>query len=205
MESLDKFRKLREEEGIEFPEVRIEEVWEDLVGSARKAGWLSGSGDLELAIVDHECRVNPCWPLPGLDELLTDLGDQGFTLGIVSNAQFYTPLLFPALLGNALQEFAFMESCCIWSYKEREGKPSTGLYQKLKGRLHLEGISPSEVLYVGNDLRNDIWPAGQLGFRTALFAGDARSLRWRKDDPACMDVRPDSVITDLAQIAKIVY
>lgn len=201
-ETLQSFSEARQAEGIEFPEVRIEEVWAGFTDAARKKGWLAGGGDLDLAIIDHECRVNPCWPMPGLLEVLHELSSGGFKLGIVSNAQFYTPLLFPALLGHELLDFAFDEDLCVWSYVEREGKPSTQLYRKLAGRLDLQGLRPEETLYIGNDLRNDIWPAGQLGFRTALFAGDRRSLRWREDDPACQGVQPDFIFTDLRQIRE---
>jgi putative hydrolase of the HAD superfamily len=64
------------------------------------------------------------------------------------------------------------------------------------------GISRTSVLYVGNDMRNDILPATKTGFQTALFAGDRRSLRLREDDPQCKNVVPNLVITDLIQILE---
>jgi putative hydrolase of the HAD superfamily len=200
---LQRLRKERQNMGIAHPEVHIEEVWKSFIKDARTAGWLAGQGDVRLAIVDHECRVNPCWPMPNLDETLERLTHKGLRLGIVSNAQFYTPLLFPALIGKPHSAYAFESKFCVWSWREREGKPSTALYQKLKDKLEADGIMPEETLYIGNDLRNDIWPAQQLGFQTVLFAGDKRSLRWRKDDPDCKDVRPDFVITELSQIFEI--
>jgi putative hydrolase of the HAD superfamily len=212
METLEDFRKQRADQGIEFPEVRIQEVWTAFIESARSQDWLCGNSGVDMAcpepvewaIVDHECRVNPCWPMPSLDPTLRWIRDNDLELGIVSNAQFYTPLLFPALMGKDLEGYGFNPAYSVWSYMEREGKPSRNLYRKLKEKLAKDNIVPGEVLYVGNDLRNDIWPAQRLGFRTALFAGDDRSLRWRQDDPACQDVRPDFVITDLEQIREIV-
>jgi putative hydrolase of the HAD superfamily len=56
------------------------------------------------------------------------------------------------------------------------------------------------VLYVGNDLLNDVLPASKIGFRTALFAGDRRSLRWRENDSRTSGVTPDVVITRLADL-----
>jgi len=47
---------------------------------------------------------------------------------------------------------------------------------------------------------NDIYPAQKVGFQTALFAGDKRSLRLRNDDPRCKNLKPDLVITDLIQL-----
>ncbi len=204
MDTLERFREQRAKQGIEFPEVRIQEVWQGFIQSARMDGWLTGEGDVELAIIDYECRVNPCWPMPNLDTILHWIADRELKLGIVSNAQFYTPLLFPALMDKSIDEYGFEPDYSVWSYIEREGKPSQNLYRKLKDNLARDGIVPGEVLYVGNDLRNDIWPAQRCGFRTALFAGDARSLRWREEDPAYSHVRPDFVITDLAQIRDIV-
>ncbi|MEX0324870.1 MAG: HAD family hydrolase [Puniceicoccaceae bacterium] len=204
MEELEFARNERLEQGIPYPEVRIGEVWQALVERAARDNWLSGDGSIELAIVDHECRVNPCWPMPGLQKTLEELGRRGLAMGIVSNAQFYTPLLFKALLGQPLEDFGFEDARCVWSYIEREGKPSKDLYRKLKDKLAIEGIAPEETLYIGNDIRNDIWPARELGFRTVLFAGDERSLRWRKEDPDCSGVQPEFVITELGQLLEIV-
>lgn len=203
IDAIERFRETRRLDGIEWPEVRIGEVWSDLIATATARNWLRGTGDVELAIVDHECRVNPAWPMPGLGDILSHLKKAGVPMGIVSNAQFYTPLLFPALLGEALDEIGFDPDLQVWSYREREGKPSKALYQKLRDKLAPRAISTGETLYLGNDLRNDIWPARELGFRTALFAGDGRSLRWRRDDPACRDVRPDIVLTDLRQLVEV--
>ena len=50
-------------------------------------------------------------------------------------------------------------------------------------------------------MRNDIAPAAALGFRTALFAGDRRSLRLREED--ALGVTPDAIITSLDQIASV--
>ncbi|MGC9452067.1 MAG: HAD family hydrolase [Oceanipulchritudo sp.] len=203
LDCIRKFRELRKVDGIAFPEVRIEEVWAAFIGEATAMGWLEGDGDIRLAIVDHECRVNPAWPMPGLGEILGWIRSRGLLLGIVSNAQFYTPLLFPALLGCRLEELGFREDCSVWSYVEREGKPSIRLYQLLAERLAERDILPRQVLYIGNDMRNDIRPARETGFATALFAGDARSLRWRREDPRCRDLQPDLVLTNLRQIEQV--
>ena len=83
---------------------------------------------------------------------------------------------------------------------ELEGKPSTALYKEIAQTIATQDLSPAEVLFVGNDMRNDIWPASQVGMKTALFAGDQRSLRLREDDPRVSDTVPDIVITELSQL-----
>jgi len=202
--TLERFREKRRSEGISWPEVRIEEVWETFIGELESDHRLSGSGCLKRAVVAFECRVNPCWPMPGLRELLAEIRRKELPMGIVSNAQFYTPLLFEALSGSDLAGHGFAPDLCVWSYRERIGKPDTKLYRVLVRQLESLSIAPSSVLYVGNDIRNDIWPAGKSGFRTALFAGDKRSLRMRKDDPDCRTVRPDVTLTHLTQILEVI-
>ena len=61
-------------------------------------------------------------------------------------------------------------------------------------------IPKDSVLYVGNDMLNDIFPAQKEGFKTGLFAGDVRSLRLRSDEPVCENLSADIVITDLVQL-----
>jgi len=111
--------------------------------------------------------------------------------------------MIEGFLGTNLAGLGFDAECCAWSYRLLEAKPSTRIYEEaLSGLERLHGITPSEVLYVGNDVRNDIWPASLTGCRTALFAGDARSLRLREEDPRCANLVPDRVVTDLRQISE---
>lgn len=188
------FHAQRRAAGVEFPEVDIIEMWGEV---------LSTREDLARLAVEYECRVNPVWPMPGLSQVLSDLRRRELILGIVSNAQFYTPLMIEGFLGTNLASLGFDAECCAWSYRLLEAKPSTRIYEEaLTGLERLHGIAPSEVLYVGNDVRNDIWPASLTGCRTALFAGDARSLRLREDDPRCANLVPDRVVTDLRQISE---
>lgn len=184
----------RKARGIPFPEVDIREIWRQVVDT---------QSDPSRLAVEYECRVNPVWPMPGLAQMLRDLRRRPLVLGIVSNAQFYTPLMLESFLGAPLTDLGFDAACCAWSYRLLEAKPSTRIYEEaLAGLERIHGITPGEVLSVGNDMRNDIWPASLTGCHTALFAGDARSLRLRKDDPRCADVVPDRIITDLRQIGN---
>lgn len=189
----------RRNEGIACPEVDIREIWATVLDGGEPP---ESPRIAELA-VRYEAAVNPVWPMPGLAALLDELRGNGLRLGIVSNAQFFTPLLFPALLAKPRADLGFAPELEVWSYGEREAKPSVALYEKLAAQLKRAEIPPGAVLYVGNDLRNDIWPAQAVGFKTALFAGDKRSLRWRRDDERLRKVEPDAVVTDLDQVAGL--
>lgn len=192
------------QENLEFPEVEIREVWQTfiktLIGEATLEGELTLARVAETA-VRYELAVNPVYPMPGCESLITELKSRGLPVGIVSNAQFFTPLLFEAFFGKTLEDLGVDPGVSIWSYLLREAKPSKNLYREAADEWweHYR-IKPQHLLYIGNDIRNDIWPAAAAKFRTALFAGDKRSLRLREDDPDCASVKPDLVITDLSQV-----
>ena len=50
----------------------------------------------------------------------------------------------------------------------------------------------------------DIYPAKIAGMKTALFAGDKRSLKLREDHPEIHDVEPDYIINNLYQINRMI-
>lgn len=190
--------------GVEFPEVEIRNIWERVLLKLADAGQITppvlSSNGLEELCIRHEVMSNPVWLMPNCRECLQELQSRGLSLGIISNAQFYTPLLFEALLEKSLQELGFEETLQIFSFEWQQAKPGLFLYEKAKERLADLDLSPDEVLYIGNDMLKDIYPAQKLGFKTALFAGDARSLRLRETDPRTAELAPDLIITDLAQI-----
>ncbi|MEZ6073475.1 MAG: HAD family hydrolase [Pirellulales bacterium] len=170
------------ESSYDFPEVEIHDVWRDALNNLHEIQAIETVPDAETVdrlAVEYEMRVNPVWPMPGVAETLHALHDANLLLGIVSNAQVFTAELFPALVGATLDDLGFRPALCCWSYEHRRAKPGTHLYERATHALAEFGVAGDEVLYVGNDMRNDIAPAQRVGFRTALFAGDARSLRWR--------------------------
>jgi putative hydrolase of the HAD superfamily len=187
--------QVEKSKGTEYPEVRILDIWEHWRREA------AVEVNVPQLAIDVECRLNPVWPMPGLAGCLDGVTGSGRIPGIVSNAQVFTPCLFPALAGRPIAEFGFQPSCCIWSWSLKEAKPSRRLYDLLLERLP-DGLEASQCLYVGNDMRNDIAPAAAVGMKTALFAGDRRSLRLREGDPLTEGVSPDLVVTHLHQILE---
>jgi putative hydrolase of the HAD superfamily len=190
--------------GYEFPEVEIRLVFRRLVERLRGKGMapLPEAVDEERLSLEYELTVNPAWPMPGAGSTLQALKERGYRLGLLSNAQFYTPFLFPALLGYRLEELGFESRLCAWSYRSRQAKPSLALFEEVTEALEGEGIRPADTLAVGNDRLNDVWPASRLGLRTALFAGDRRSYRPRPTDPRLAGLSPDLVLTSLAQLLE---
>jgi putative hydrolase of the HAD superfamily len=162
------------------------------------------SVDFARLAVEYEARANPSWPMPGLRECLDALHGKGLLLGLVSNAQFYTPALFEGLLGAPPEAFGFDRDLQYYSYQYGWGKPSPRLFELAAEALAARAVAAGEVVYVGNDMLNDIAPARQVGFRTALFAGDARSLRLRQGDPRVEGVAADVILTELGQIVECI-
>lgn len=179
--------------GIDFPEVEIDRIWTNVLEN----------NDLDFIrrfAVEFEMLVNPVYPMPHARELLFACKDSKLLTGIISNAQFYTPYLFKWLLGSDMSQLGFHHELTVFSYEFGQAKPSTFLFQLAAERLNNMNIRKNSVLYIGNDMLKDIYPAKKTGFKTALFAGDSRSLRMRKDDPKCKNLSPDIILTDLTQL-----
>lgn len=113
---------------------------------------------------------------------------------------FFTPLLMEYFLESSLEENGFPPQNCFYSYQQRVAKPGEDLYRRAVETLDGVGIEACDTLYVGNDMLNDILPASKVGMKTALFAGDQRSLRLRKDDPRMSALQPDVTLTRLLDI-----
>jgi putative hydrolase of the HAD superfamily len=192
----------KKERGIQYPEVEIRSIWQRVLGKILPQHACSDVSALaeEVAML-HELSRNRVWPMPGSRDILEMMRGR-FRTGLVSNAQFYTPLTMQHFFGDSFS--IFEDNLCIWSYCEEMAKPDTALFNKALSNLGKKYLShPSRVLYIGNDMLNDIAAASSAGMRTLLFAGDRRSLRMRSSDPRVAQIQPDGIVTDFDQMAKI--
>ncbi|NLE37641.1 MAG: HAD family hydrolase [Pirellulaceae bacterium] len=192
------------EMGRDWPEVDIREVWGNVLTTLVERGRMESpppeTFDIAQLAAEYEARANPVALMPGARECLAALREHGCLLGIVSNAQFYTHGLLEALFGGLPESVGFEPALQYYSYQYGWGKPSQRLFEMAASELAERAIEPPRVLYVGNDMRNDVLGARNAGFHTALFAGDARSLRRREDDSQMIGVVPDLVLTELSQL-----
>ncbi|MCF8232391.1 MAG: HAD family hydrolase [Bacteroidales bacterium] len=191
-----------------YPEINIKEVWKKVLNRAAEKLWITIKQEscLEKFIITFEVLSNKVFPMPGMREIIDELKNLGYPLGIISNAQFYTPLIMNYFLRNEKMEEAippFDPELTVFSYQLNKSKPDDFLFRKiipvLQKKYH---IHPEEVVYVGNDMLKDIYAANAAGFKTALFAGDRRSLKLREN--SVTNLRPDFVITDLYQLKKLI-
>ena len=191
-------------QGIEHGEVDIRNIWKDvllgLVRESRLSAELAAKAEPGALAIQYEARTNPTWPMPGARACLTSLHRRGSILGIISNAQFFSIELFEALMEMPLSELGIDRKLVYCSYEHGEAKPALKMYRLAQEELERRGISPEGALFVGNDMLNDVAAARKVGFRTALFAGDARSLRWREGHPRVQGITPDLVLTRLEDL-----
>jgi putative hydrolase of the HAD superfamily len=191
--SIENVHQRLKEKGVDFPEVEIDRIWMGVLK-------IDGLDMVRAFAMEFELIVNPVYPMPNLKKMLWVCKDLDILLGIISNAQFYTPYLFKWFLDSSPEDSGFHPDLIFYSYKFGYAKPSIFMFNAAVEKLEKMGMSAHSVLYIGNDMLNDIYPAKKAGFRTALFAGDARSLRLRENHPKCKDLSADIIITDLIQI-----
>jgi putative hydrolase of the HAD superfamily len=196
-DAVAKDHQRKRDEGIDYPEVKIEEIWATILP-------FGGEEKIRDFAARWEMVVNPVWPMPGFRALMAACRVGGVSLGIISNAQFYTPLMFELLLGAGVERLGFDRRLIQFSYQCGRAKPSPYLFAAAVDTLEVMGIAREQAAFIGNDMRNDIAPAHAAGLQTVLFAGDARSLRMRRDDPCCRDLQPDLRITHLNQLASFI-
>ncbi|GIX04159.1 MAG: hypothetical protein KatS3mg114_0028 [Planctomycetaceae bacterium] len=133
----------------------------------------------------------------------------GYYQGIFADGQCFS--MTQLLRGIAQQvtlpplETVLDPSCITLSYQLGVKKPSRSLYEELLARLRHLNLEPSQVVCVSARLSNDLAVARSYGLRTVLYAGDQTSLR---ADPAELRdpaLKPDRLITQIAQLRDILH
>lgn len=193
---------------IAYPEVDIREIWNNVLKTAWDNKWIKEpeNGNLTEMIFIFELLSNPVFPMPAMKEVIRQINDSGRLLGIVSNAQFYTPVIMNYFLNgrqveDSDQVMYFNPDLTVFSYKIGKAKPDHSLFTEVRNILETKyGIQANETIFVGNDMHKDIYAAAKAGFITVLFAGDQRSLRLKENLDAVKNTKPDYIINDLKQL-----
>ena len=176
--------------GEAHPEVRIEEIWWKLLDNTT----LNQAREVALYF---ERQANPKQFQPRAFETLTTLKQRGLRQGIISNAQFYTPVELSELLREesacaiCTYESIFDPQLVFFSYELGVAKPDLTPFRHAVEVLARDNIMPDDCVFVGDSPVNDIAPAQHIGFKTVLYApaGAPQS-----------STKPDLVIHNLAQL-----
>lgn len=174
--------------GISFPEILIENIWETIIMMLERHGYQPPKPNLGERRDQAKCAAfyYHFYSLPrglydGIYATLTHLSSNNILLGIVSNAQFYTPidltLFFRDQSNRQIDDYTelFHPDLLFYSYEQGVAKPNSSLFRKLYDSLYELQILPSQTVFIGNDLSQDIKPAQEAGMLTALFTGDDKS------------------------------
>ena len=208
------------ERGIPWPEVDAISVFSRAL---TQDGTAPSREEAALACARWECMANPCSAMPGAARFLELCRGKDIPLGLVSNAQFYTPYfveaafglpLFPSgtnrndsidRAGNATPDLnlGFEADLALWSYRTGRAKPDRWMFDALASRMAARGIPPEHVLYVGNDALNDCACAGEAGFMTVLFGGDSRSFRPRLDEVRVLSTPPSTFVRSWDELGRL--
>lgn len=212
---IDQSHALSHQRGIEYPEVIIEDIWQTILQQAVAVGWQSDH-DEPLAHSALRCAyffdsaLQHTSLMPYGAQCLLRLKEQNIVQGIISNAQFYTPIRLLRLLRQELQkpniqlDDIFNLDIVLFSYQQGYSKPNPGAFMQVETILHEESITHDQILYIGNDMLNDIYPADEQHWKTLLFAGDQTQTRLRQEDSCCKSLKPNAVITKMQDIPELI-
>ena len=199
--------------GIEYPEVVIEDIWQTIIRTCRDAGYQPRQRQpirdrAYCWAYSFDANLQQTYLYPGAGDCLETIKNSGLIQGIISNAQFYTPIHLRRLLRRSTDrndlelDDIFTEELVFFSYELGCSKPNPTAFERALDVLQNRGIAPHETIYVGNDMLNDIWAAQNSRMRTVLYAGDRDQTTLRTDDDRCRALRPDAIVTHMSEIAE---
>ncbi len=203
-------------------EVNSTKLWLKLLGMLDKKDYQYDTalyGDLEelagkVAYFFHS-SLQGVEAAPQALATLVTLSSSGIRQGLFADAQPFTlTQLIRALREQGsvpAPDDLFDSSLHTFSYLEGLRKPSRTLFlramdrfNKLGAHSNKVGLEPSQVLYVSTRVRDDLAVAKSLGMRTALYAAEKLSLKATSEDMKDPDMKPDRLVTDLAQVRDLV-
>ncbi|HID22150.1 MAG TPA: HAD family hydrolase [Planctomycetaceae bacterium] len=198
----------------DFPRVDAARIWRKLIGRLLENEYTydeSFYGDLEelsekVAFFFHKA-LQGVEPMPQALETLTAVTAAGRKQGLLSDSQPFTLVeMLRALRRQGTLpplDQLVTPTCLTLSHQEGVRQPSKSLYAACVRRFRDLGIEPHEILHVGSRLREDLAVAKQFGMKTALFAGDKESLQATPQEVKDPTMKPDRLLTDLAQLKNI--
>jgi len=184
--------------GTAHPEVRIDEIWFKVLEKCPLERPSTINFAREVALF-FERLANPKQLQSRAFEVLTALKQRGLRQGIISNAQFYTPIELSELLRDASNgairtyESIFDPQLVFFSFDLGVAKPDLTPFRRAVAALTRDNIMPDDCVFVGDSPRHDVAPAKQLGFRTVLYA----PVRMRESSS-----EPDLTIHNLGQLLE---
>jgi histidinol phosphatase-like enzyme len=198
----------------DFPEIDSARVWRKLLGLLEQKDYQYDAafyGDMDelsekVAFFFH-MSLQGVAAGPQAALALQAVAEGGLRQGLLADGQCFTVVQLLRALDKQSKlpplSQLFAPGCLTLSFAEEVRKPSPTLYQRSLQAFGELGIKPGEILHVGSRLADDLAVAKRLGFRTALYAGDKLSLQATSAEVRDPALRPDRLLTDLAQIRRV--
>jgi putative hydrolase of the HAD superfamily len=161
-------------------------VWKDKVYQALVSEFAIEGINWQSLLDDYEMRFQfHCVPFQFLTEMLNELKEQGYLLGIITNGR--SPFQARAIDGLGIREYF---DVILISEVERVRKPQVEIFQRAMNRL---GVSASDSIFVGDHPEADIVGAKGAMMKTIW----KRNLFWTEPKEA------DAIVDELSEIPGI--
>ncbi len=163
---------------------------EDLTAmvAALELQWLVSHKAIEEIVATlHRRCVETATMMDGAAQTLQDLSASGYRLGIISNAA-YSPFLTWTL--DRFKLLQFFELVVV-SADLGTRKPWPQIFHIALERM---GLSPSQVVYVGDDYAKDVVASKRVGMQAIWFQPDGNPA------PSNQEESPDASVASLDQI-----
>jgi histidinol phosphatase-like enzyme len=139
---------------------------------------------------------------------LTVVASNGLRQALLADAQPFTVTQLTKALREqgpvASPDSLFQPHLHTFSYVEGVRKPARSLFLRAMDRFNKLGLEPENILYISSRVREDLAIAKSLGMRTALYAAETLGLSASSEEMKDAALRPDRLITDLAQVRDLI-
>jgi HAD superfamily hydrolase (TIGR01509 family) len=129
-------------------------------------------------------------PIPGGYQLLANLKDQGYSLGLISNTMFTGQAHLADLARFNLDSFF---DAWLFSADVNKWKPDPAPFQHLLADL---AVAPENAVFVGDDPAADVVGGRAAGMRTIFFPSSQRFAPPK-------EILPDAIIGSLADLPGV--
>lgn len=114
-------------------------------------------------------------PRPNAVDTLTQLKQEGYKIGLISNASIEIPILWPETA------FASLVDTAIFSARARLKKPDSRIYHLLCER---SGVRPESCLYIGDGEDHELTGAAKVGLHPVLIRTNSQQTSRRLHEEA---------------------
>lgn len=161
-------------------------VWKDKVYQSLVSEFAIKGKSWQSLLEDYEMQFQyHCVPFVCLTEMLNELKEQGYLLGIITNGR--SPFQARAIDGLAIKDYF---DTILISEVEQVRKPQVEIFQRAMNRL---GVSASDSVFVGDHPEADIVGAKGAMMKTIW----KRNLSWTEPKEA------DAIIDELSEISGV--